>query len=61
MLPAGGLLIAIFAGWRMARGSTVDELGIGDGILYSTWRLLVQVVAPIGVIAIFLNALGVFG
>ena len=60
MLPAGGLLIAIFAGWRMARESTVDELGISDGFLYSTWRLLVRVVAPIGVIAIFLNALGVF-
>jgi NSS family neurotransmitter:Na+ symporter len=60
MLPAGGLLIAIFAGWRMARQSTVDELGIGDGVVYSIWRFLVQVVAPIGVLAIFLNALGVF-
>jgi len=61
MLPAGGLLIAVFAGWRMARTSTVDELGLGDGVFYSIWRFLVQVVAPIGVIAIFLHALGVLG
>lgn len=61
MLPVGGLLIAIFAGWRMARSNTLDELGIADGALYALWRFLVCVVAPLGVLAIFLNALGVFG
>lgn len=61
MLPAGGLLVAIFAGWRMSRHSTLNELGISDGVFFATWRLLVRVVAPIGVLAIFLNALGVFG
>jgi NSS family neurotransmitter:Na+ symporter len=34
MLPLGGLLIAIFAGWRLSRRSSVDELEIGDGPLY---------------------------
>lgn len=60
MLPAGGLLIAIFAGWRMSRASTMEELGLSDGAIYSTWRFLVQVVAPIGVLAIFVNVLVVF-
>ncbi len=59
MLPLGGMLIAIFAGWRMAKASTADELDIGEGALYTTWRMLVRFVAPLGVLAIFLNALGV--
>jgi NSS family neurotransmitter:Na+ symporter len=60
MLPLGGLLIAIFAGWRMARATTRDELHLRDGAVYSTWRFLVRYVAPVGVLVIFLNALGVF-
>lgn len=61
MLPAGGLLVAVFVGWRMSRSSTLDELGMHDGIVYSTWRVLVRFIAPLGVIAIFMNAIGIFG
>ena len=60
MLPLGGLFIAVFAGWRMARASTRDELHLPDGGIYAIWRFLVRWVAPAGVVVIFLNALGVF-
>ena len=60
MLPLGGLLIAVFAGWRMSRSTTRDELQLPDGALYATWRFLVRFIAPAGVLVIFLNALGVF-
>lgn len=60
MLPLGGLLIAVFAGWRMSRTTTRDELQLSDGALYATWRFLVRFIAPAGVLVIFLNALGVF-
>lgn len=58
MLPLGGLLVAIFAAWLMSRKSTVDELGLGDGKAYQTWRFAVRYIAPFGVIIIFLNAVG---
>ena len=58
LLPISGLLIAIFVGWRMARHSSIDELGIGNGIGYRVWRFLLRFVAPAGVLAIFLNAFG---
>ncbi len=58
MLPLGGLLVAIFAAWLMSRKSTVDELGLGDGKAYQTWRFAVGYIAPFGVIIIFLNAVG---
>lgn len=61
MLPAGGLFVAVFVGWRMSRRSTLDELGLPDGIVYSTWRVLVRFIAPLGVFAIFMNAVGIFG
>ena len=60
MLPLGGLLVAIFASWLMSRKSTVEELGLGDGITYQAWRLAVRYIAPLGVIVIFLNAIGFF-
>ncbi len=60
MLPLGGLLVAIFASWLMSRKSTVDELGMGDGIIYRLWLFAVRYIAPLGVIMIFLNAIGLF-
>ncbi|MDX1508925.1 MAG: sodium-dependent transporter, partial [Woeseiaceae bacterium] len=54
MLPLGGLLIAIFAGWVMCRNSSADELG-GAGFTYRAWRLLARFVAPVGILIIFVN------
>jgi len=60
MLPVGGLLISVFAGWKMSRASSVEELGLGDGLLYRSWLVLLRYVAPVGVSIIFLNAVGAF-
>ncbi|MGI9234607.1 MAG: sodium-dependent transporter, partial [Woeseiaceae bacterium] len=55
MLPLGGLLIVLFAGWVMCRNSTADELG-GSGFLFRSWRLLARFVAPIGILLVLINA-----
>ncbi len=55
LLPVGGLLIVIFAGWIMCRNSTSDELG-GAGSLYKAWRVLARYLAPIGILLILGNA-----
>lgn len=57
LLPLGGMLIAIFAGWRMARTSTMDELATGDSLVYRAWLLLVRFVAPVGVGIVFVEAM----
>ena len=59
MLPLGGLLIAIFAAWKMSRESTVEELGMGDRFFYPLWRFLVRYITPIAVIIVFLKAVSV--
>lgn len=59
MLPVGGFLIAVFAAWLMSKHNTVDELAIGEGPGYQTWRFLVRYVAPTAVLVVFLNVVGV--
>jgi NSS family neurotransmitter:Na+ symporter len=59
MLPLGGLLIAVFAAWLMKRESSVDELAMGDGFFYRSWRILVRYITPVAVAIVFLNAIGI--
>ncbi|MCW8932039.1 MAG: sodium-dependent transporter [Gammaproteobacteria bacterium] len=58
MLPLGGLMIAVYAGWLMKREYSREELNISSG-LYTLWSFLVRFVAPLMVVIVFLNAMGV--
>jgi len=58
LLPVGGLLIAIFAGWVMRKDATRDELGT-SARAYALWHLLIRFVVPPAVLVIFV--MGVFG
>ncbi len=59
MLPLGGLAMAIFAGWYMARQSTVEELGLGEGVSYRLWRGVIRYATPVAVGLVFLKLIGV--
>jgi NSS family neurotransmitter:Na+ symporter len=56
MLPLGGLLIALFAGWFVSKESSSDELG--QGVMYPLWRILIRFVAPVAVTLVLLQAVG---
>ncbi len=51
LLPLGGLLIAIFAGWFMKRQFSFAELEMPPA-LYSLWRFSIRFLAPIAVIVL---------
>ncbi|MEM7098196.1 MAG: sodium-dependent transporter [Pseudomonadota bacterium] len=36
-LPLGGLMIALFAGWRLNRAMASEELGLGDSVGFTVW------------------------
>ena len=57
LLPLGGLLIAVFAGWKMSKEATAQELGLRAGFGYSLWRILVRFPVPIAITAIFISGL----
>jgi NSS family neurotransmitter:Na+ symporter len=59
ILPLGGLGIVVFASWVMCQNSSADELGHDAGYSYRIWRFLSRYVAPVGVILVFLHAIGV--
>ena len=54
MLPLGGLLIAIFAGWFVSRASAREELAMRSDALFDAWRFLVRYLASAAVLVIFL-------
>lgn len=54
LMPLGGMLYALFAGWWLARNIVVEELGVGEGALFRLWLVLVRVIAPLAVAAVFL-------
>ncbi|HSG65624.1 MAG TPA: sodium-dependent transporter, partial [Gammaproteobacteria bacterium] len=60
MLPLGGLAIVFFAGWVMSQNSTADEIDPQAGAGFRAWRFLAKYVAPVAVVLIFLNAIGLF-
>ena len=53
LLPLGGLLIAIFAGWVMHREATRDELTSLNAGTYAIWRFLIRFVVPPALLVIF--------
>ena len=57
MMPLGGALMALFAGWRMKRALLLDELGWQTGALFTVWLWLLRVVAPAAILIIMYNAL----
>ncbi len=58
MLPAGGLAIALFAGWVLYRSRTLEALG-GDGVRFRPGYLVLRYVTPLSLAAIFVHTIGV--
>jgi len=60
MLPIGGLLIALFAGWVMHQDSTEREFSFRSRYIYLVWQVMVRYVSPVLVFMVFLNIIGIF-
>ncbi|MEZ7984352.1 MAG: sodium-dependent transporter [Pseudomonadales bacterium] len=57
MLPLGGLLIAIFVGWKLGYTRVRKEVtGVNNG-LFNVWFVVLRFITPIGVIAVFYESL----
>ncbi len=63
LLPLGGILICYFAGWVLGKESLRDEITNGNKLkikLFDFYFFIMRYVAPIVVILLMLNGLGVF-
>ncbi len=52
LLPLGGLLIAVFAGWIVKKEATRDELSSLNARFYGIWHFLIRFVVPPAVLVI---------
>lgn len=55
MMPIGGLMVALIAGWALPRAVTRRELGLAGGIAFPLWLLLVRYVVPLAIAVIFVS------
>ncbi len=64
MLPLGGLLIVLFAGWYMKREDLYDEISNKETLkIHLIWAyyFIIRFLAPVAIALVFLNGLGFFG
>ncbi len=54
LLPLGGMLIAIFAGWAMSKSTVLEETGMSDTLIFKLWYFLIRFAAPVAIGAVFL-------
>ena len=52
-------MIALFSGWVASREMASGELAMRSRVVFQLWWLLIRFVAPVGIVFIFLNAIGV--
>ncbi len=57
LLPLGGLLMAIFAGYFMKKDHVQDELNLNDRA-FKLWGVTNSIIAPIAIAAVFLYLFG---
>ena len=60
MMPLAGLLIAIFVGWVMKRADVEQEIAMSAGH-FRLWFNVLRYVAPVAIVLIFLNVIGLIG
>ena len=53
LLPLGGLLIALFAGWVVAKHVVTEQLAFSADWQWKAWNLTIRFIAPAGVVAVF--------
>lgn len=62
LLPLGSLLIALFVPLKMKKSALYEELKRGGGLkkgLFETWYFLIRFGAPLLILAVMLDALGI--
>lgn len=53
LMPLGGLMVALIAGWALSRSAVRDELGLGDGTAFKLWYAATRYLVPIAILVIF--------
>ncbi|HWS70205.1 MAG TPA: sodium-dependent transporter [Steroidobacteraceae bacterium] len=58
MLPLGGLMVALMAGWALSREVVLRESGIGSGTWFKLWYGTIRYIVPLALGVVFLAIQG---
>jgi len=50
MMPLGGILMALFVGWRVDTKALAADLSFGSSALFNVWLWMIRVVAPAAIL-----------
>ena len=59
LLPFGGFLIALYVAYKLPFKVVLEHLNLKKEYIY-VWKALIGVIAPLGIVVIFLHSLGLF-
>ena len=57
MMPIGGILIALFVGWRLRPEFIAANLAFGSPLLARTWLWMLRLVAPLAIFGVLVTSL----
>ena len=57
MMPLGGILMALFVGWRIKPAALVEDLSFGSAALFKTWLWMIRVVVPLAIMWVLVSSL----
>ena len=57
MLPVGGLMIAVFAGWVVSKQVLADEIQFSAPWQFSLWHGLIKGLLPLAILVILISGL----
>ena len=58
LLPAIGILTALYVGWRLERGVALSESDFGDTAIGRLWLWLIRLLVPLSILGILLQSTG---
>jgi len=57
MMPLGGILMALFVGWRVKPELLAEDLSFGSTMLFNVWLWMIRVVVPLAILWVLYTSL----
>jgi NSS family neurotransmitter:Na+ symporter len=57
MMPLGGILMALFVGWRIKPAVLMEDLSLGGPSLFNIWLWMIRVVVPLAILWVLYSSL----
>jgi len=57
MMPLGGILMALFVGWRIKPAALAEDLSFSSNALFTVWLWMIRIVVPLAILWVLYSSL----